>query len=81
MPETVLVTVCCGSCCGDFELPAQLPLENWEKALLDAVKKQFRILSPGGNIRLMKGQVRIQPQWTLAQCGIFDGSILQLIIG
>lgn len=79
MPETVLVTICYGKDQGDFELPAQLPLQNWESALADAAKSRFRSLSLGKSLHLMKDHVPIQPQWTLAQCGIFDGSILQLV--
>lgn len=79
MPETVLVTICYGNYQGDFELPAQIPLKNWEKALAAAVKSQFRIFSLVERFLLMKDKVQLQPQWTLAQCGIFDGSILQLV--
>ena len=82
MPEMVIVTICCGGCRGDFELPARLPLKNWEAALLDAVRNRFAIFPQQGQTpRLMKDQIPIQPQWTLEQCGIYDGSILQLLLG
>ena len=82
MPETVLVTICCGGSQGDFELPARIPLASWEKALLEAVQSRFGLWTgKGGKLQLTKDRVQIQPGWTLEQCGIYDGSILQLVIG
>lgn len=81
MPETVLVTICCGDRRGDFELPARLPLESWQGALMEATRDAFRLrLEKGRKIRLMKDQLELRPGWTLEQCGIYDGSILHLTI-
>ena len=81
MPDTVIVTVRCGKFSGDFELPAQLPLKDWETALLEAAQAQFSLcLRPGSKLRLAAGQTTIQSHWTLEQCGIYDGSILNLTI-
>ena len=81
MPETVLVSIECGGRQADFELPARVPLKHVERALLEAVRSTLMIFpEPDTQPELRFRGIAISKEWTLEQCGVFDGSILQLIL-
>lgn len=79
MPETVIVTVRWNGQEADFELPSGLPVQAWQEAFCAGARMVFPgfFLEPG-NVHFFYNQVPLEPGYTLAECGIYDGSILEL---
>lgn len=79
MPDTVIVTLRNGAEESDFELPAKLPFQQWSDALAAALRQSFYGIRLEGKVICLCWQGRVIPrEATLAQCGIYDGSILEL---
>lgn len=82
MPETVIVTVKYQGQEHDFELPAQITVENWTDSFLMTARSVFDgFLIQGRSAKFLSGGVRIQEKYTLEQCGIYDGSIIEVQLG
>lgn len=81
MPEMVIVTVRWNGQDGDFEIPSMVPVQNWLPMFASAAKLEFRgITLQNREILLYSEGKRLVPECTLEQCGIYDGSILELQI-
>lgn len=79
MPETVIVTVKYQGQEYDFELPSQVTVENWSESLLMTARAVFDgFLIQGRKAQFTSGGVRIQEDCTLEQCGIYDGSRIEV---
>lgn len=81
MPEYVIVTIRSNTEEADFELPAKLPFGQWIDSLSYALRQNFYGLRlEGKQIRLYWRDVAIPLEATLEQCGVYDGSILMLVL-
>lgn len=81
MPETVIVTVRYGREEYDFELPARIAVENWIESFLANARVVFAgFLIQGRNAEFRCDGILIKPQYSLEQCGIFDGRILEVYL-
>lgn len=79
MPETVIVTIKYHGQEHDFELPSKITVENWTESFLMTARSVFDgFLIQGRTARFMSGGVRIRDSYTLCQCGIYDGSIIEV---
>lgn len=79
MPDTVIVTIRYGAEEADFELPAKLPLGQWQDTLGPTLRLHFHNLRLEGRGIALKWQNRTIPaEATMENCGIYDGSILLL---
>lgn len=79
-PQSVIVTLNLdtGTTLGDYELPANLPIAQLGALLLDALMPQYsKLLSGWKGLRFSCGQ-SLNPDQTLAHCGIWDGSVVTL---
>ena len=78
-PDKVIVTIqtASGQCWGDYELPANIPLDKFRGLLLDALiqraPQQFSSWS-GRDLTLSFEGKRIPEGDTLAAHGVWDGS-------
>lgn len=65
----------------EFILPAHVPIQN----LMEDIIRQVRLVvwnveyDSSAMLYSVEHQQLLQPQWTLAQCGIQESSILMLI--
>lgn len=81
MPEMVIVTVCWNGQESDFEIPSMIPVEKWMPMFVATAKLKFQgIQFQNREVQLYKEGKRLGPECTLGQCGIYDGSILELRI-
>lgn len=79
MPEMVIVTVRWNGQEEDFEIPSMVPVKIWLPMFAAAAKLKFQgILIQNREIQLYSESRRLIPECTLEQCGIYDGSILEL---
>lgn len=63
----------------DIELPCQIPVDELERLLLDGLKTEFsEFFSTVRAIQIWSGSKRINPSHSLAEMGIWDGSILTI---
>ena len=81
MPENVIVTLRFQGREADFELPAQIPLSAIAEPLKAAARLHFPgIMFQGKSILLRSAQGYLSPDRTLADYGIFDGALLELVL-
>lgn len=81
MPEMVIVTVCWNGQEVDFEIPSMIPVGKWLPMFVSTAKLKFQgIQFQNREVQLYKEGKRLVPECTLEQCGIYDGSILELRI-
>lgn len=79
MPETVLVTIRWNGNESDFELPSFTPAGTWLSNLCETARLVFSGLQfQGKEVRILYDGKSLSPEDTLEQCGIYDGSTLEL---
>ena len=83
-PDKVIVTVqtASGQCWGDYELPANVPLDKFQGLLLDALiqhaPQQFSSWAGRGLALSFQGR-QIPGQDTLSAHGVWDGSYVAVL--
>lgn len=87
-PDKVIVTIrsADGQCCGDYELPANIPVKKYKDLLLEALiqhaSRSFancRDLGAGLYLEEKGRFVRIPDEDTLAAHGVWDGSFVNVL--
>lgn len=79
MPEMVIVTVCWNGQEEDFEIPSMVPVQIWLPMFAAAAKLKFQgIMLQNRELQLYSEGRRLVSECTLEQCGLYDGSILEL---
>lgn len=80
IPDKVIVTIQNkqGQVLGDYELPAKLPADSLGEKLSTALSQSGVPGLAGKALTLSVGGKRLLPGETLAQRGVWDGSILTL---
>lgn len=79
MPDTVIITIRYGEEEADFELPSGVAFGQWRESLIHALRRSFYGIRLEDRSIVLRWQgIPIPDSATPAQCGIYDGSILQL---
>jgi len=81
IPEMVIVTVRWNGQEEDFEIPSMVSVQNWLPMFKTAAKLKFQgITLQNREIQLYSAGRKLVPECTMEQCGIYDGSILEMQI-
>lgn len=79
IPEMVIVTVRWNGQEEDFEIPSRVSVQIWLPMFATVAKLKFQgIMLQNRELQLYSEGRRLVPECTLEQCGIYDGSILEL---
>ena len=81
MPESVIVSVRWNGQEEDFEITSMVSVQHWLPMFATAAKLKFQGSTlQNREVQLYVDGKKLVPECTLEQCGIYDGSILELRI-